>query len=279
MSDWSPLDANALRGEAAGVPFVVLPPSQGDRDQSPTVIIWHMHDPPRSETAMAAALPLQGVDAFRVYLGVPLSGTRLPAGGLDAFFALGFEDAVLKLYGPAVRQAVDEFPRALASLRGDHGLAEGRVAVIGASIGAMIALDVLALGELPVSAIALISPALRLASVVAANERLFDVAYPWSDDSRKVAAELDFVARGPELAQYGGPTLLVVGAEDDKEGIADPAEEFAAAFGSEGREATVVRIADMGHAIADEPGLEPAPQTAVAAAVDEVVTTWLRERV
>jgi pimeloyl-ACP methyl ester carboxylesterase len=277
MSDRSPLDAHVVRGEAAGVPFIALPP-QGDRDQSPSVIIWHMHDPPRSETAMAAALPLQGVDAWRIYLGVPLSGTRLPAGGLDAFFALGFEDAVLKLYGPAVRQAVDEFPAALASLRGDHRLPEGRVAVIGASIGAMIALDVLASGDLPVSAIALISPALRLASVVAANERLFGVTYQWSDDSRTVAAELDFVARAPELAQHGGPTLLVVGAEDDKEGIADPAKEFAAAFVREGREATVVRIAGMAHAIADEPGLEPAPQTAVAAAVDEVVTAWLSER-
>jgi pimeloyl-ACP methyl ester carboxylesterase len=227
---------------------------------------------------MAAALPLRGVEAWRVYLGLPLSGNRLPAGGLDAFLALGFEDAVSKLYGPTVRQAVNEFPGALASLRGEHRLAEGRIAVIGASIGAMVALDVLASGELAVSAIALVSPALRLASVVATNERLFGVTYKWSDDARTVAAELDFVARAPELAQQGGPTLLVVGAEDDKEGIADPAEELAAAFVSEGREATVVRIADMAHAIADEPGLEPAPQTAVAAAVDEVVSAWLTDR-
>jgi pimeloyl-ACP methyl ester carboxylesterase len=277
MSDQSPLDANALRGEAAGVPFVVLPP-RGQRDQAPTVLIWHMHDPPRSETAMAAALPLQGLDAWRVYLGVPLSGTRLPAGGLDAFFALGLEDAVLNLYRPAVRQAVDEFPAALASLRGEHGVAEGRVDLIGASIGAMIALGVLSSGELAVSAIALISPALRLESVVAANERLFGVTYPWSDDARAVAAELDFVARAPVMAQRGGPTLLVVGAEDDKEGIADPAEELRAALVSEGREATLVRIPHMAHAIADEPGLEPAPQTAVAAAVDELISAWLIER-
>jgi hypothetical protein len=33
----------------------------------------------------------------------------------------------------------------------------------------------------------------------------------------------------------------------------------------------------MGHAIADEPGLEPAPQTAVAAAVDDAVSRWLRQ--
>jgi alpha-beta hydrolase superfamily lysophospholipase len=122
-----------------------------------------------------------------VYLGVPLSGTRLPPGCLDAFFALGFQDAVLKLYGPAVRQAVDKFPGAFASLRGEYGPAEGRVAVIGASIGAMIALDVLASSDLSVTAVALISPALRLESVVAANERLFGVTYPWSDDARAVA--------------------------------------------------------------------------------------------
>jgi len=277
MSEQSPLDANAARGEAAGVPFIAIPP-QGKRDQTPTVVIWHMHDPPRSETAMAAALPLHGLDAWRVYLGVPLSGSRLPAGGLDAFFALGFKDAVLNLYGPAVQQAVEEFPAALASLRGEHDLAEGPVAVIGASIGAMIALGVLASGDLSVSAIALISPALRLESVVAANERLFGLTYPWSDDARAVAAELDFVARAPELAQHGGPTLLVVGAEDDEEGFAVPAAELAAALVGEGREATVVRIPHMAHAIADEPGLEPAPQTAVAAAVDEVVSAWLREQ-
>lgn len=277
MGDQSPLDADAVRGEAAGVPFVALPP-QSRPDETPTVIIWHMHDPPRSETAMAAALPLRGLDACRVYLGVPLSGTRLPVGGLDAFFALGFEDAVLNLYGPSVRQALDEFPAALASLRGEHGLAGGRVALIGASIGAMIALGVLASGGLSASAIALISPALRLESVVAANERLFGVTYPWIDDARAVAAELDFVARAPEWAQYAGPTLLVVGAEDDEDGFAVPADELAAALLGEGREATVVRIPHMAHAIADEPGLEPAPQTPAAAAVDEVVSAWLRER-
>jgi pimeloyl-ACP methyl ester carboxylesterase len=278
MSDRSPLDANAVTGEAAGVPFVAVPP-RSLRDQSPTVFIWHMHDPPRSETAMAAALPLQGVDAWRVYLGLPLSGTRLPDGGLDAFFALGFEDAVLKLYGPTVRQAVGEFPAALDSLRREHRLAEGVLAIIGASTGTMVALDVVASGELHASAIALISPALRLESVVAANERRFGVKYPWSDDARTVAAELDFVARAPELARLAAPTLLVVGAEDDKEGIADPADELAATLVGEGREATVVRIPDMAHAIADEPGLEPVPQTTAAAAVDDVVSKWLRERV
>jgi pimeloyl-ACP methyl ester carboxylesterase len=276
MSDRSPLDSNALTGEAAGVPYVALPP-KSSRDRVATVIVWHMHDPPRSERAMVAALPLRGLDAWRVYLGLPLSGSRLPTGGLDAFFALGYEDAVLKLSGPTVRQAADEFAAAFAELRRQHGLAEGPIAVVGASIGALVALSVVATGEPPVSAIALVSPALRLASIVAANERLFGVTYPWSDDSRAVAADLDFVARAREVARLRAPTLFVVGADDDAEGIARPAEELAAALVDEDVEAAVTRIPDMGHAIADEPGLEPAPQTAVAAAVDDVVSKWLRQ--
>jgi pimeloyl-ACP methyl ester carboxylesterase len=276
VRDRSPFDANALTGEAAGVPFVAVVPKSA-RDQVATVIVWHMHDPPRSERAMAAALPLRGLDAWRVYLGLPLSGSRLPAGGLDAFYALGYEDAVLKLYGPTVQQAAEEFPAAFAELRRQHGLAEGPIAVVGASIGALVALSVVASGELPVSAIALVSPALRLASVVATNERRFAVTYPWSDHSRGVAADLDFVTRAPELARLRAPILFVVGADDDAEGIALPAEELAAALVNEDVEGTVTRVPNMGHAIADEPGLEPAAQTAVAAAVDEVVSAWLRQ--
>ena len=276
MNDRSHLDANALTGEAAGVPFVAFPPD-GSREHAATVIVWHMHDPPRSERAMAAALPLRGLDAWRVYLGLPLSGARLPAGGLDAFFALGFEDAVLKLYGPAVQEAVDEFPAAFAELRREHRLADGPIAVVGASIGALVALRVVAADDRPVSAIAMVSPALRLASVVAANERRFAVSYPWSAESRAVAAELDFVARAAEIARRRAPTLIVVGADDDAEGIIRPAEELADALVSEGVDAAVLRIPDMGHAITDEPGLEPAPQTAVAAAVDEEVAVWLRQ--
>jgi dienelactone hydrolase len=276
MSDRSPLDSNALTGEAAGVPYVVLPP-KSTRDQVATVIVWHMHDPPRSERAMVAALPLRGLDAWRLYLGLPLSGSRLPAGGLDAFFALGYEDAVLNLYGPTVQQAADEFAAAFTELRRQHGLAEGPIAAVGASIGALVALSVVATGEPPVLAIALVSPALRVASVVAANARLFGVTYPWSDDSRAVAADLDFVARAREVTRLRAPTLFVVGADDDAEGIARPAEELAAALVNEDVEADVTRIPDMGHAIADEPGLEPAPQTAAAAAVDDVVSTWLRQ--
>jgi hypothetical protein len=43
----------------------------------------------RARAAMAAALPLNGLPAWRVYLGLPLSGSRLPEGGPDAFGHVG----------------------------------------------------------------------------------------------------------------------------------------------------------------------------------------------
>lgn len=274
MTERRPFDADTISGEAAGVPFVALAP-RGRPDKAATVVVWHMHDPPRSETAMAAALPLRDVDAWRVYLGLPLSGSRLPAGGLDAFFALGYEDAVLKLYGPTVQQAVAEFPSALAELRRSHGIGAGAIALVGASVGAFVAASVVAAGEPVVAALALVSPALRLESVVAANERRFAVTYPWNDDSRAVAADLDVVARAPELAARQVPTLVVVGADDDEDGILRPAEQLCDALSGHGVEVSLVRIPGMAHALADEPGLEPAPQVAAAAAVDESVARWL----
>ena len=112
--------------------------------------------------------------------------------------------------------------RPMAELRRRHGLAEGPIAVVGASIGTLVGLSVLAAGELRVNAIALVSPALRLASIVRTNERRFAFSYRWSADSRAVAAELDFVARAREIARERAPMLLVVGADDDAEGHRPP---------------------------------------------------------
>src|SRR6266487_1286705 len=90
-------------GVAAGVPYVALPPvGTPEGESAPLVVAWHLHDPPRSERAMAAALPLKGLPAWRVYLGLPLSGSRLPDGGLEAFFQLSYrsEEHTSELQSP-----------------------------------------------------------------------------------------------------------------------------------------------------------------------------------
>ena len=265
-----------ITGVAAGVPYVALPP-EGELEGAPLVVVWHLHDPPRSETAMAAALPLNGLPAWRVYLGLPLSGSRLPDGGLEAFFQLGYEDAVLKVFDPTCRQAFEEFPSALAALRQELPVGDGPLGLVGASVGALVALRVLAETDLPVGAVALVSPAIRLVGVVAANERRFGVAYPWTEQSRAAAERLDFVARAGELVKRDAAVLLVVGALDDEEGIRVPAEQLWQVRSRHAPDRTALTsIPEMAHALAEEPGLDPAPQTPQAARVDTVVAEWFR---
>jgi hypothetical protein len=265
-----------ITGVAAGVPYVALPPvGTPEGESAPLVVAWHLHDPPRSERAMAAALPLKGLPAWRVYLGLPLSGSRLPDGGLEAFLQLSYQDAVLKVFGPVCRQAVEEFPAALAALRTELPLGEGPLGLLGGSVGALVALCVLAETDLPVGAVALVSPAIRLAGVVAANERRFDVTYPWTEQSRAVAERLDFVARAEELVERDAAVLLVVGALDDEEGIRAPAEQLWQMLSRHAPDRTALTtIPEMAHALAEEPGLDPAPQTPHAARVDTVVAGW-----
>lgn len=264
-------------GTAGGVPYVALPPADGEAS-APLIVAWHLHDPPRSEVAMASALPLRGVAAWRVYLGLPFCGSRLPTGGLDAFQALGYDDAVLKVFEPTCREAVAEFPPALVALRAELPIDDGPVGLVGGSVGALVALSVLTEVDIAVAAVGLVSPALQLRAVVAANERRFGVTYPWSDESRAVAERLDFLARASEIRASGADVLLAVGELDDGPGIRLPAERLRQELArSTPDAATLVSIPGMGHALADEPGLDAAPQNEDAARVDSVLTDWFLE--
>lgn len=107
---------------------------------------------------MAAALPLAGVAAWRVYLDLPMHGRRQLPGGLGEFMQLGYADAVLRAFEPQVSQAMAEFPAVLAALRTRLPVADGPIGVLGGSIGALPAQLVMADGSVPVSAAALVSP-------------------------------------------------------------------------------------------------------------------------
>ena len=272
--------ADAVTGVAAGVPYVALPPAsgRGRRQAAPLVVAWHLNDPPRSAAAMAAALPLAGVAAWRVYLDLPMHGRRQLPGGLDEFMQLGYQDAVLKAFEPQVSQAVEEFPAVLAALRARFPVAEGPIGLVGASIGTLPIQLVIADGAVPVSAAALVSPVIQLAEVVAVNERRFGVTYPWSEASRAVVDRFDLVARAAEIAA-GDPQpalLLVNGAEDDP-AFPRQARRFQEALQQRYRDpqrVATTSIPGMGHAFAAEPGIEPAPQTPQAQLVDTAITDW-----
>jgi len=275
-----PASTMPLTGVATGVPFLAVPPTAGPRTDAPVVLAWHLMDPPRTEAAFAAALPLAGLDAWRIYLGLPMCGSRSPAGGFDELMRLAFEDAVLNLHGPIAAQGAAELPAALAELRSTLALGEGPIGLLGGSLGAAVAQTVLAEGVVDVAAAVLVSPLVQLQSVVDVMSRRYGMTYEWSPASRAVARRLDFVARAEEIASKGQPAVLIlVGADDDDAGFLTPAaglHEALAGRYTEPSRAALVTISGMAHALADEPGIEPAPQTPYAADVDRHAVAWLQ---
>jgi dienelactone hydrolase len=263
----------ATTGIAAGVPFLAVPPA-GDRPDAPVVVAWHLMDPPRTEAAFAAALPLAGLDAWRIYLGLPLHGLRFPEGGVDELMRLGYEDAVQNLQGPISAKAAEEFGPAFAELRGRFGFREGAVGLVGGSLGAAVAMQVAAERQVDVAAAVLVSPLTQLRPAVEALGRRFGVDYPWSEQSLPIAQRMDFVARADELAACPA-TLLVVGADDDEHGFRAPAERLRAALAERSVTTELAVVPGMEHALAEEPGIEPAPQLPAAAEVDRLAVAWL----
>ncbi|WP_117210762.1 alpha/beta fold hydrolase [Allorhizocola rhizosphaerae] len=241
------------QGIAAHVPFLAHPPRSGGSGE--LVVVWPMLDPPRNELAMASALPLDGVDAWRVYLQLPSHTFQ--------------NDPVLDVFGPVVEQTVDRFPAVLKALRREFPVGDGPVKLVGASISSLAVLELA--GDPDVGAAALISPTIQLSGLVAANEAAFGMAYPWSDASRALADRYDFLARADELAKHNVPILLVTGEHDDAN-LRDPAERLWQQLPGI---SSLVTVPGMGHALAEEPGVEPAPQTAHAAKVDAIVADWL----
>lgn len=249
-----------VEGIAAGVPFVAVPPANPD---APAALVagWHLMDAPASEQAMAAAVPMAGLQAWRVYFGLPLTGARLPEGGQDEVFRRAGEDAVLNVFEPVTEQAAAEFPAALAELRDRLPGATGPLGVFGGSAGSIVALEVLARGAVEIAACAVASPVVKLAPMIAANERRYGVTYAWTERSLAVAARYDYVNRAAEL---GAPLLLVVGADDDV-AVREPAVALRDKLGTE-----LVEVGGMAH--------EFAPGTPAAARVDAAFTEWFARR-
>jgi pimeloyl-ACP methyl ester carboxylesterase len=264
-----------ITGTAAGVPFTALPPAGAIDGPAPLIVTWHMLDAPRTDAAFAAALPMAGVPAWRVHLGMPMCGARMVDGRVDAVIELAREDALMAFLAPFTRQAADEFPAALTALRDQLPVDDEPVCVLGASLGGAVALQVLTACDIPITAVALVNPAVRIRSAVGLVEGLAGRPYRWTAESRQAAAELDFVARAAEFPAQP-PLLLVSGERDHPELRADAAalvdalrEHYA-----HPDEVELITVPDLAHPLAHEPGLEPAPQLPTARAVDEVVTHW-----
>ncbi|HET9255214.1 MAG TPA: prolyl oligopeptidase family serine peptidase [Pseudonocardiaceae bacterium] len=270
--------ADAITGTAAGVPFTALPPAGTVQDPVPLVVTWHMIDAPRTDAAFAAALPMAGVPAWRVHLGMPWCGARMPEGGRDAIIELARRDAVMAYLNPLIQQAVTEFPAALAELRERLPVSNGPLGVLGGSAGGAVALWILAQATIPVTAAALVNPAVRARSVVELIEGIAGQAYPWDERSRVIADQLDFVARAADIAaRTPQPPLLVISGELDFPVLRTDAAELVTALReryAQPGHVQLTTVPNLPHPLAEQPGLEPAPQLPATKAVDEALTEW-----
>ena len=269
-----------ITGTAAGVPFTALPPASAIDGLAPLIVTWHMLDAPRTDAAFAAALPMTGVPAWRVHLGMPMCGARMVDGRPDAVIELARDDALTAFLAPVTQQAAAEFPAALAALRDQLPVDDEPVSVLGASLGGAVALQVLTTQRTPLKAVALVNPAVRIRSVVPLVEGLAGHEYRWSETSRRVADELDFVARAGDLTAQP-PLLLVSGERDHPELRTDAAALVEALRGhyAQPDDVELIGVPDLAHPLADEPGLEPAPQLSTAKVVDDIVTGWFIRRI
>lgn len=59
--------------ELAGVPVVVRPPANPSLPAT-LIVLWHGFGVPNSEEMLAETLPLEEVQAWKAYLGLPLFG-------------------------------------------------------------------------------------------------------------------------------------------------------------------------------------------------------------
>lgn len=281
------VDAPAMEvpttGTAAGVPFLALPPAVAVPAPAPLVIGLHAFEPPRSESALAGTIPMAALPAWRVYLGLPLFGARLPEGGVTEINQRGERDYLVDLFGPVVEEAAAELRKVDAELRSSLPVADTPTGLVGVGAGATTVLLALAENRLPVGAAAVVNPIVDPTLLMAARERRTGTPYRWNSRAQRTRGRLDMSARATEITRNRTPLLMVGGGADEvsppDHGRAfhdDLARQAGGATDGPGHEHALrhIVVPDLAHSIGPEPGLEPGPLTPAGVLADRALTEW-----
>jgi pimeloyl-ACP methyl ester carboxylesterase len=230
--------------ELAGVPVIVRPPANPSL-KAPLIVLWHGAGIPNSEEKLAEILPLEDVQAWKAYLGLPMFGKRLPVGGSDEIMRRQLEDYVLKALLPVMEPAIQELPDVVRALQARFSIDERQgIGLFGFSIGGLSALLTLLESSLPVTTAVLVGVTKDLVSIVNNYERIVQAEYltlkqqfpglekhyRWSAESEVAKQRLDFVARASDITQrQPTPAILFVhGLQDKIFSVSEVQELFAA---------------------------------------------------
>lgn len=126
-----PEAVQTIRTTLAGVPAILRMPTTITK---PPIVLWHGLGPPESEADLMEDLPLDGVPAVKVYLGLPLFGARAPIAESDSLVQRQAEDYALRIFEPVVAGAARELPAVLA--RCGHHKRTNRLTIRGGRPGA-----------------------------------------------------------------------------------------------------------------------------------------------
>lgn len=231
--------------ELAGVPVLVRPPANPSLPAG-LIILWHGAGIPGSEENLAETLPLEEVQAWKAYLGLPLFGKRLPAGGMEEIMRRQLEDYVLQLLLPVIEPAIQELPNVVQALQAQYNINdEAGIGLFGFSVGGLTALLTLVESSLPIKVAVLAGVTKDLTVAVDNYERAVQKAYPtlkeqypwieekyrWTAESEAAKQRLDFVSRASEITQrQPTPAVLFVHGSQDEIFPVSEVEELHAAL-------------------------------------------------
>ncbi|NEQ25070.1 MAG: prolyl oligopeptidase family serine peptidase [Microcoleus sp. SIO2G3] len=227
--------------ELAGVPVVVRPPANPSLP-APLIVLWHGAGIPGSEENLAETLPLEKVQAWKAYLGLPLFGKRLPVGGTDEIMQRQLEDYVLRALLPTIELAMQELPNVVRALQARFSINDQEgIGLFGFSVGGLTALLTLVESSLPIKVAVLAGVTKDLTVAVDNYERIVQGAYPtlkeqypwveerycWTEESEVAKQRLDFVSRASEITQRQPmPAILFVHGSQDEIFVVNKVEEL-----------------------------------------------------
>ncbi|GFE81680.1 hypothetical protein GCM10011487_36800 [Steroidobacter agaridevorans] len=181
------------------------------------IVLWHGFGPPASEQALMEALPLDDVPAVKVYLGLPLFGSRAPEGGAKELARRQQEDLATLVFEPAVMGAAKELPAVVRALEQHGCMKHGeRIGLFGFSAGGAAVLYALAERDVRIGAAVTLNASTGLSASVEAYERATKGSYNWTDAARRLAQRSDAAGRAKDIAKGDpAPALLIIHGNDE----------------------------------------------------------------
>jgi dienelactone hydrolase len=161
------------------------------------------------------ALPLDDVPAVKVYLGLPMFGSRALADG--DLVRRQKKDLGTLVFEPVVMGGAKELPAVVRALEQRGCMRSGAaIGLFGFSAGGAAALYALAESDVRIGAAVTLNASTGLSASVEAYERATKGSYEWTDATRRLAHRSDAVSRAKDIAAGAPPpALLIVHGADD----------------------------------------------------------------